>query len=167
VRANLKAPQFLKIERYAQRLSHRVCMRDGGSGWWAPGAVVQKKFWSNNRQIYVWLDLWKLTQWKLRSFVPNWPKDSFISGLLKINPLNFSIVYSLARKNAWAVWGFLEHCFHNPYYYTVEVAIPASAHHIAWTFECSKLVAFETNLTTTRDPLSFLDVLSHCFTFTG
>ena len=24
MRANLKAPQFLKIERYAQRLSHRV-----------------------------------------------------------------------------------------------------------------------------------------------
>ena len=32
VRVNLKAPQFLKIERYAQRLSHRVCMGNGGSG---------------------------------------------------------------------------------------------------------------------------------------
>ena len=28
---NLKAPQFLKIERYTQRLSHRVCMGDRGS----------------------------------------------------------------------------------------------------------------------------------------
>ena len=37
--ANLKAPQFLKIERYAQTLSHRVCMVDGGSGWWAPGTI--------------------------------------------------------------------------------------------------------------------------------
>ena len=36
MRANLKAPQFLKIDRYAQRLSHSVCMGDGGSGWWAP-----------------------------------------------------------------------------------------------------------------------------------
>ena len=36
MRANLKAPQFLKIERYAQSLVHRVCMGDGGSGWWAP-----------------------------------------------------------------------------------------------------------------------------------
>ena len=32
VHANLKVPQFLKIERYAQRLTHRVCMGDGGSG---------------------------------------------------------------------------------------------------------------------------------------
>ena len=30
--ANLRTPQFLQIERYAQRLSHRVCMGDGGSG---------------------------------------------------------------------------------------------------------------------------------------
>ena len=36
VRANLKVPQFLKIERYVQRLSYRVCMGDDGSGWWAP-----------------------------------------------------------------------------------------------------------------------------------
>ena len=36
VRANLRAPQFLKVERYAQRLSHRVCMGHGSSGWWAP-----------------------------------------------------------------------------------------------------------------------------------
>ena len=34
--ANLKTPQILKIERSAQRLSHRVCMGDGGYGWWAP-----------------------------------------------------------------------------------------------------------------------------------
>ena len=34
--ANLSAPQFLKLERYAQSLSHRVCMGDGGSVWWAP-----------------------------------------------------------------------------------------------------------------------------------
>ena len=33
VRESLEVPQFLKIERYAQRLSHRVCMGDGGSGW--------------------------------------------------------------------------------------------------------------------------------------
>ena len=32
MRANLKAPQFLKIERYAQRLSHRVCMGDEAPG---------------------------------------------------------------------------------------------------------------------------------------
>ena len=32
VRENLEVPQFLKIERYVQRLSHRVCMGDGGSG---------------------------------------------------------------------------------------------------------------------------------------
>ena len=32
VSANLRAPHFLKIER----LSHRVCMGDGGSRWWAP-----------------------------------------------------------------------------------------------------------------------------------
>ena len=30
VRANLKVPQFLKIERYPQWFSHRVCMGDGG-----------------------------------------------------------------------------------------------------------------------------------------
>ena len=41
VRGNLRAPQFLKIERYAQRLSHRVCMGDGGSGWWAPASVLR------------------------------------------------------------------------------------------------------------------------------
>ena len=27
-----RSPQFLKIKRYAQRLSHRVCMGDEGSG---------------------------------------------------------------------------------------------------------------------------------------
>ena len=39
VRANLRVPQFLKIERYAQRLSQRFCMGDGGSGWWAPDII--------------------------------------------------------------------------------------------------------------------------------
>ena len=33
---NVRAPQFLIIERYVQSLSHRVCMGDKGSGWWAP-----------------------------------------------------------------------------------------------------------------------------------
>ena len=45
VRANLKAPQFLKIERYAQSLSHRVCMGDGGSGCWAPGLIPSRCFY--------------------------------------------------------------------------------------------------------------------------
>ena len=34
-----KSPQFLKIERHAQRLSYRVCIGDTGSGQWAPGNV--------------------------------------------------------------------------------------------------------------------------------
>ena len=38
MRANLKVPQFLKIERYAQRLTQRY-MGDGGSGWWAPEPI--------------------------------------------------------------------------------------------------------------------------------
>ena len=33
MRANLRAPQFLKIERYAQRLSHRVCMEMEAPGF--------------------------------------------------------------------------------------------------------------------------------------
>ena len=36
-RANLRAPQFLKIERYAQRLSHRVCMFVCMMGSWSHG----------------------------------------------------------------------------------------------------------------------------------
>ena len=38
-RGNLSLPgvkTVLKIKRYAQRLSHRVCMGDGGSWSWAP-----------------------------------------------------------------------------------------------------------------------------------
>ena len=38
MRANLKVPQFLKIEIYAQRWSRRVCMGDGGS---ADGLLVE------------------------------------------------------------------------------------------------------------------------------
>ena len=51
VRANLKAPQFLKIESYTQRLSHRVCMGDGGSGWWAP---VEIEYTATTKIVKLW-----------------------------------------------------------------------------------------------------------------
>ena len=128
-----------------------------------------KMFWLKNRQFYIWLDLWKPRSMKTAFLCTNWLINNFISRLFKVlkSLRQISVSSVLARKNAWAVWNFLEHCLRNPYHYTVSIAVPASAHHITWTFECSNLIACETNLTTTRDPLSFLDILSHCFTFTG
>ena len=37
MRANLVTRNVLKIKRYAQRLTQRACMGEGGSYLWAPG----------------------------------------------------------------------------------------------------------------------------------
>ena len=58
MRANLKAPQFLKIERYAQRLSHRVCTGDGGSELLASIILVSEEY---NFIHYKWLR--PVTEW--------------------------------------------------------------------------------------------------------